>query len=470
MKFEKDFIFGGATAAYQCEGSTREYGKGKVAWDDYLATEGKFLADPASDFYHQYPVDLKLCHDYGVNGIRISIAWSRIFPDGVGKTNKEGVDFYHRLFQECHRQGVEVYVTLHHFDTPDTLHKNGDFLNHETIDGFVEYAKFCFQEYGKEVKYWFTFNEVWPIAVNQYIVGCFPPAIKYDIPKAVYAMHNMMLAHAKAVLVFKEGNYLGKIGIIHSLETKYPYKNNEEDNQAAINEDILANQFVLDATFLGEYSGQTLKIIKKLVALDHSEFSVSIEDLEIMKEAAKLNDYLGINYYQSHFVQAYNGKNDIFHNGTGDKGTSRFRLKGVGERMFKEGIERTDWDWLIYPKGLYDMIMRIKKQYPNYNTLYITENGMGYKDEFSNQSIDDTPRIDYVRKHLSWILKAIDEGAVIKGYFMWSLMDVFSWSNGYNKRYGLFYVDYETQVRYPKKSAHWYKKVSETKELDKFEL
>ena len=137
--------------------------------------------------------------------------------------------------------------------------------------------------------------------------------------------------------------------------------------------------------------------------------------------------------------------------------------------MFKEGIERTDWDWLIYPEGLYDMVMRIQNQYPNYKTLYITENGMGYKDEFVNGEIDDTPRIDYIRKHLSWILKAIQNGVNVKGYFVWSLMDVFSWSNGYNKRYGLFYVDYQTQKRYPKKSAYWFQKVSEFKELDKIE-
>ena len=140
-------------------------------------------------------------------------------------------------------------------------------------------------------------------------------------------------------------------------------------------------------------------------------------------------------------------------------------VKGVGERVFKEGIPTTDWDWLIYPQGMYDMIMRIKKQYPNYKAIYITENGMGYKDDFNNGNIDDSPRIDYNKQHLQWLLKSIEDGANVKGYFVWSLMDVFSWSNGYNKRYGLFYVDYNTQERYPKKSAYWYKSVSETKEV-----
>ena len=466
MKFNQDFVFGGATAAYQCEGSTRAYGKGKVAWDDYLEKQGRFTADPASDFYHQYPVDLKLCKQFGVKAIRISIAWSRIFPLGKGQVNQEGVDFYHRVFQECHKNGVEPYVTLHHFDTPDALHKKGDFLIQETVDAYVEFAKFCFEEYKDEVTYWFTFNEVWPIATCQYIEGTFPPGIKFDINKAVWSMHNMMLAHAKAVVAYKSKNYSGKIGIIHSLETKYAYDENKpEDHQAAKVDDVLANQFLLDATFLGEYTEDTMNVIQNLLALHNGSFEAPEADLEVMKEAAKLNDYLGMNHYQSNFLQAYDGENFIHHNGTGEKGTKRFRLKGVGERMFKEGIETTDWDWLIYPEGMYDMIMRIKNQYPNYKAIYITENGMGYKDTFEDGLIFDEPRIDYIKKHLSYLLKAIEDGANVKGYFLWSLMDVFSWSNGYNKRYGLFYVDYETQKRYPKASAYWFKRVAETREL-----
>ena len=234
---------------------------------------------------------------------------------------------------------------------------------------------------------------------------------------------------------------------------------------AAKNEDVLQNQFLLDATFLGYYSDETLKIAQKLCALNQGMLDIEESDLEIMKKAAKENDYLGMNYYQSRFIQAYDGENDIYHNGTGEKGTSRFRLKGVGERMNKEGIDRTDWDWLIHPESMFDMLVRIKQQYPQYKAIYITENGMGYKDDFEDGIIDDTPRIDYVRRHLYYLLKAIEAGVNVKGYFIWSLMDMFSWTNGYNKRYGLFYIDYKTQKRYPKASAYWYKYISQTKEL-----
>ena len=190
MRFADDFIFGGATAAYQCEGSTREYGKGKVAWDDFLVEKGRFQANPASDFYHQYPVDLKLCKMFGINGIRISIAWSRIFPDGTGKINQQGVDFYHQLFKECHKKGVEPFVTLHHFDTPNTLFQKGDFLNKETVEAFEKYASYCFEEYKDEVTYWFTFNEIWAVCTNQYIEGTFPNGEKYNMTKAFQSMHS----------------------------------------------------------------------------------------------------------------------------------------------------------------------------------------------------------------------------------------------------------------------------------------
>ncbi len=465
MRLPEDFIFGGATAAYQAEGATKEGNKGKVAWDDFLEKQGRFSADPASDFYHKYPVDLELCEKFGVNGIRISIAWSRIFPNGYGKVNEEGVKFYHDLIDECLKRNVEPFVTLHHFDTPATLHSNDDFLNRETIDFFVEYAKVCFNEYGDKVKHWITFNEIWPVACGQYITGTFPPAIKYDLEKAIQSMHNMMVAHAKAVKLFKDNNYKGEIGVIHSLESKYPDSDREEDKIAAELEDIVANKFLLDATFIGEYSDKTKDGIEKVLSKNGGTLQIEDGDIELLKEASKHNSFLGINYYQSSFIKAYEGESEIYHNGTGDKGTSVFRLKGIGERRFDKDIPRTDWDWLIYPEGLYDMMVRVKNDYPNYNKIYITENGMGYKDEFEDGIIIDTPRIDYIRKHLTAVAKAIEEGVNVKGYFLWSLMDVFSWSNGYNKRYGLFYVDFETQKRYPKESAYWYKLVSETKEI-----
>lgn len=462
LTFPKDFVFGGATAAYQCEGETRTHGKGKVAWDDFLAAEGRFSADPASDFYHQYDHDLELCERFGINGIRISIAWSRIFPEGTGEPNSEGVAYYHALFQSCRKHGVEPYVTLHHFDTPLALFERGDFLNRATIDAFEKYARFCFKEYAGEVRNWFTFNEIWAFAGNTYIEGTFPPGkplVRLDL--ALQCEHNMMLAHARAVLAFYEGGYPGKIGIVQALEGKYPDDpNNPGDIAAAKNEDVLQNQFLLDATFRGDYAPDTLECARRLAAVSGGELDLREFDFLIMREAARHNDYLGINYYQSRFVRAYSGENVLHHNGTGEKGTERYALKGVGERVNKEGIPRTDWDWLIYPEGLFDLCVRIRQQYPNYKQILVTENGMGYKDTLVEGTVDDSPRIDYVRRHLLWLLRARDAGVNVGGYFMWSLMDMFSWTNGYNKRYGFFYVDFETQRRIPKASAYWFAQVA----------
>ncbi|MFW5442660.1 6-phospho-beta-galactosidase [Aerococcus urinaeequi] len=466
MNLPKEFLLGGATAAYQAEGATAVDGKGKVAWDDYLEKQGRFKADPASDFYNKYPIDLKLSHEFGVDAIRISIAWSRIFPNGDdAEANPAGVDFYHNLFKEARARGVEPYVTLHHFDTPDALHSQGDFLNQHTIDSFVKYAEFCFNEYQEEVKYWITFNEIWPVTSGQYLVGKFPPAITYDFSKTLQGQHNMMVAHAKAIKLFKDNQYDGEIGIIHSLETKYPYEGKKENEHAAFLYDVLANKFLLDATYKGYYTEEVMDAVNEILLANNGEIHITEEDLAHLDAAKDLNDFLGINYYQSNFVRAYDGDNDIHHNGTGEKGTSVFALHGVGEQMFDMDIPRNDWDWLIYPDGLRDQMIRVAKEYPNYKKIYVTENGMGYKDDFNTDLIDDTPRIDYIRKHLIACTEAIDAGVNVAGYFVWSLMDVFSWSNGYNKRYGLFYVDYDTQERYPKKSAYWWKQLNENRDL-----
>lgn len=463
-KLPNDFIFGGATAAYQAEGATTVDGKGPVAWDEFLAKQGRFSPDPASDFYHQYAKDVALCEQFGVNGLRVSIAWTRIFPSGTGEPNAQGVAFYHRLFAECAKRKITVFVTLHHFDTPKPLFDAGDFLNRATGDAFVAYAQFCFEEFS-EVRHWSTFNEIYPVATNQYLLGTFPPSIQFDFTKVIQCLHNMMVVHARVVNLFKDQGYPGEIGVVHSLETKYPASDRPEDVHAAFLDDALSIRFLLDATYLGYYSEETMAALTEIVSANQASYEFLASDFEEMQRAAQRNDYLGINHYQCHFVRAYEGESQTHHNGTGDKGTSVYKIKGIGERIYKEGVERTDWDWIIYPQGLFDLLVRIQKDYPHYQKIYITENGMGYKDEMQEGYVLDQPRIDYIKVYFEAISDAIAAGVNVKGYFLWSLMDLFSWTNGYNKRYGLFYVDFETQQRTPKQSAYWYKLVSETKEI-----
>ena len=385
---------------------------------------------------------------------------------GFGKVNPKGVAYYHNLFSECHKRHVEPFVTLHHFDTPEVLHSDGDFLNRKNIDYFVNYAEFCFKEFS-EVNYWTTFNEIGPIGDGQYLVGKFPPGIKYDFEKLFQSHHNMMLAHARAVKLYKDNGYSGEIGVVHALPTKYPYDpSNPGDVRAAELEDIIHNKFILDATYLGRYSQKTMEGVNHILSVNGGKLDLREEDFEILEAAKDLNDFLGINYYMSDWMRAFDGESEITHNSTGAKGGSKYQLKGVGRREFDVDVPRTDWDWMIYPQGLYDQMMRVKNDYPNYKKIYVTENGLGYKDEFVDGTVKDDARIDYVKKHLEIISDAITAGVNVKGYFIWSLMDVFSWSNGYEKRYGLFYVDFETQERYPKKSAYWYKKLAETQIIE----
>lgn len=223
---------------------------------DYLAEQGRFSPEPACDFYNRYDKDLELCQRFGMTGIRVSIAWSRIFPNGgVGSPNPEGVQFYHDLFASCHAHGVEPYVTLHHFDSPAALYENGDFLNPATIDAFEAYARFCFEEYRAEVTHWFTFNEIAAATLNRYVEGTWPLGKKACLHECLQAQHNMMLAHARAVVAFKRGGYPGTIGVIHSLEYKYPYDPCDPgDIAAAARDDVLQNRLLLDATFRGDYA------------------------------------------------------------------------------------------------------------------------------------------------------------------------------------------------------------------------
>lgn len=468
MKFPTDFYFGGATAAFQTEGAVKEGNKGEVLWEPYLKKQGRFDPEPACDFFHRYPEDLKLSADFGLNSIRISIAWTRIFPTGSGKPEQAGIAYYHQMFAECRKNGIEPFVTLHHFDTPETLHQTGDWLNEENITKFVDYAKFCFQEFS-EINYWITINEPTSMAVQQYTTGTFPPGEKYNFHKTFQAEHNLNLAHARVVNAFRELNINGQIGVVHALQTVYPFDpTNKGDQHAAKLQDVLDNRLFLDGTLGGEYSQETLDLMNEILAANQQEqIKITASEIEELKKAADQLDFVGVNYYFSKYMKEYHGISETIHNGTGKKGSSISRLQGVGESGVPDGIEMTDWDWPINPQGLYDQLDRIHTNYPKIQDIYITENGLGLKEErpAAGEILDDQKRIDYIRLHLQEVLRAINNGINVKGYFVWSLQDMFSWTNGYSKRYGLFFVDFETQERLPKKSAYWFKELTASHEL-----
>ena len=468
QQLPKGFVWGAATAAYQTEGSTKVAGKGKTMWDDYLVAQGRFLPDPASDFYNRYEEDIRLSAEHGLNAIRVSIAWTRIFPNGDdAEPLAEGVKHYHELFACCKKYGVEPYVSLHHFDSPAALFNQGDWLNRKTVDAYVRYAEFCFREF-REVKNWFTINELISLSHSQYIQGNFPPNHHFDVTSGIQSQHNELVAHARAVNLYKdldETEHLGgRIGMVNVLTPAYPATDSPADQHAADLYNAFYTDFIMDGAFLGHYSARTLSLINEILRANNATLTVEDSDMEELAKAAPRNDMFGLNYYQSAFIAAYDGESTNSFNGTGDKGTSCFKFKGVGQQVDMPGIPTTDWDWLIYPQGLYDTLKHISATYPNLPVIYITENGLGHKDPEpdANGIVADPERIDFVDQHMEKVLQARAEGVDVQGYFIWSLQDQFSWANGYNKRYGLFYIDFDTQKRYIKQSALWYKELADT--------
>ena len=327
---------GASTAAFQTEGATSVAGKGKTMWDDYLIAQGRFLPDPASDFYHRYEEDIRLAAEHGVNAVRVSIAWTRIFPNGDdAEPVAEGIAHYHELFACCKRHGVTPYVSLHHFDSPKTLFDGGDWLNRHTIDAFVRYAEFCFREF-REVSDWFTINELISLAHSQYIQGNFPPSHRFDVQSAIQCQHNLLLAHARVVNRYRELDAElglgGRIGMVNVITPAYPASDSDADRHAADLYNAFYTDFIMDGAFKGAYTERTMELIDEILSANDAKLVIAPGDMDQIAAASTRNDMVGINYYQPAFIAAYEGESTNSFNGTGEKGTSTFKFKGVGQQ------------------------------------------------------------------------------------------------------------------------------------------
>lgn len=441
-KFPEDFVWGTATAAYQIEGAANEDGRGESIWDRFSHIPGNIWnnqnGDVACDHYHRYKEDVQILKELGVKGYRFSISWPRVIPDGTGKVNQKGIDFYDNLIDELLKQGIQPFVTLYHWDLPQALQYKGGWTNRDTTDYFAEYAQQMFEQYGDRVKYWITHNEPWCTAFLGHAIGVHAPGLK-DFSAALLAAHNVLLSHGKAVKVFRELNIAGQIGITLNLTPAYPASEDEKDLRAAMVSDGFSNRWFLDPIFKGQYPEDMMKVFETFA----KKPEIQEGDLKLISSNI---DFLGINYYTRNLVK-YNP-------------AAQF---GV-ETLKPEG-QYTDMEWEVYPQGLYDLLVRIKKDYGDID-LYITENGAAFKDVVENGQIEDIDRLDYLKKHFEKAAEAIKDGVKLKGYFVWSLMDNFEWAFGYSKRFGLIYVDYETQKRFWKKSALWYKDVIANNSVD----
>ncbi|HBT48629.1 MAG: Beta-glucosidase/6-phospho-beta-glucosidase/beta-galactosidase [Caldanaerobacter subterraneus] len=453
-RFPEGFWWGSATSAVQIEGAADEDGKGMNVWDYWYQKEpNRFFngigPQVTSDFYHRYKEDIKLMKELGHNSFRFSISWSRLIPGGTGKVNEKAVKFYNNVINELLENGIEPFATLFHFDMPIEMQNIGGFENRKVVEYFAEYAKTCFELFGDRVKRWITFNEPIVPVLGGYLYNFHYPDI-VDFKRAVQFGYGTVLASARAIEEFKKLKINdAKIGIVLNLSPVYPRSNHPADLKAAELADLFHNRSFLDPSVKGEYPKELVEVLK---AYNHLP-EYKEEDLELIKDNTV--QYLGVNYYQPLRVKAKENMPNPYGVFTPNWFYDEYIMPGRRMNPYR--------GWEIYEKGIYDLLKRIKDEYGNIE-CFISENGMGVEGEerfIKDGIIQDDYRIEFIKEHLKWVHKAIEEGCNVKGYHVWTFMDNWSWLNAYKNRYGLVAVDLKTQKRTIKKSGYWFKEVAE---------
>ena len=444
--FPADFVWGAATAAYQIEGATTEDGRGPSIWDTFCAQPGAIsdgsTGQVAADHYHRYAEDIALLASLGLNAYRFSIAWPRIQPTGSGPANQAGLDFYRRIAETCHAHGVTPYATLYHWDLPQPLEDAGGWLNLDTAAAFRDYAALAHDALGDVIEHWITLNEPWCSAFLGYGNGAHAPG-KTVGADALKAAHHLLLGHGLAVNAMRESRHTSTVGITLNLYSVRPASDSELDREAARRTDGMGNRLFLDPVLLGRYPDDVL-----LDASVTEWFDERSGDLEVI--AAPL-DFMGINYYSRHTVAG--PEDGVFAD------PDAVSVSPGSERVVTvdTGAPKTQMGWEVHPDGLVDVVAMIAERAPEL-PVFITENGAAYPDEVGpDGQVDDEDRRHYFEQHVDACRQAVDQGLPLRGYFAWSLIDNFEWAFGYSRRFGITYVDYETQQRTVKKSGLWFR-------------
>lgn len=463
-KKKQPFLWGSATAAYQCEGAWNEDGKGIGEWDEFshgnpLNINGA-TGDVSCDFYHHYKEDIDLLKAGGQNTYRFSISWVRILPDGRGKVNQGGIDFYNRVIDYCLSQGVEPNVTLFHYDLPNTIAQEGGWENRAIVDAFADYARVCFEAFGDRVKLWVTINEPKYYAYCSNMVGNYPPNHRHDFNRYFTTVYHEALASAKAVAIYHDMKLDGQIGIVHDSSNVELAPDAKQPERIKIIADLFYNRIILDTAIKGELPGFLIPLLRENnIETSYIKFEDAVDFAR-----AKI-DFLGLNVYNRMYLTDYTeGETEVFHNnkGAGSKTKEGIRIKDWYETTDDPNTKRNLWGREIYPKCMYNTLMEIKERYGDI-PVYITENGHGcYEKADENGYVEDDERIDMMQGYIDYMFKAMDDGCNVLGYYAWSTMDLYSWVNGYEKRYGLVRVDFDdNNKRYPKKSYYWFKELIE---------
>ena len=426
-QFPHDFVWGVATSAFQIEGATRIDGRGPSVWDTFCAKPGT-IADSsdgsrACEHYQRWQSDLDLIAKLGVNTYRFSVSWPRVQPLGSGAWNSKGLDFYERLVDGMLERGLAPYLTLNHWDLPQALQDQGGWAHRDTVHRFVDYALGMHQRLGDRVASIATHNEPWVMAILGYETGIFAPGIK-ERGIAMRAAHHLLLSHGMAVRALREVGCKAELGIVLNLSPIHAATDSPQDLAKARLDDGRLVRWFMDPLYKASYPQDILE------HLGADAPPVQDGDMDII---ATPMDFMGINYYSRSVVRA-EGSYDVR----------------------SSGLEVTEMDWEVYPQGLTELLLRLHQDYP-VPSLMITENGGAFKDLLVNGQVHDADRVRYLQTHIAAVHQAMQQGVPMKGYMVWSLMDNFEWASGYAKRFGIVYVDYDTQQRTLKDSAKWYR-------------
>jgi beta-glucosidase len=445
-RFPDGFVWGAGTAAYQIEGAAHDDGRGPSIWDTFSRTPGKVFAghtgDVACDHYHRYADDVALMAGLGLAAYRFSVAWPRIQPDGSGPVNPRGLDFYDRLVDKLIEHGIDPVITLYHWDLPQSLQDRGGWISRDTAGYFADYAEVVYGRLGDRVRTWTTLNEPWCSAYLGYGSGLHAPG-QQDPAAAFAAAHHLMLGHGLAALALRAAG-ASTVGITVNPAAVSPADpDNADDVEAARVVDGLHNRIFLDPLLRGKYPVEVLDHIGRFA--DPSWIRLGDEEL-----IGQPVDLLGVNYYAPTYVAARPGAAG---GGPAYPGTEGIEFLAATPPM-------TDMGWQIEPAGLTRLLERISRDYPGV-PLMITENGAAYPDgpDDDPERVTDHHRVAYLDGHLRAAREAIDRGVDLRGYFVWSLLDNFEWAEGYRKRFGIVHVNYRTQRRTLKDSAHYYRQV-----------
>ena len=444
--FPKDFIWGAATSSYQIEGAAFEDGRGASIWDTFCKTPGKVAkgdtGDVANDHYHRYPEDIAIMEELGLQGYRFSFAWPRMFPNGTGAKEERGFAFYDRLIDGLLEAGIEPLATLYHWDLPQALQDKGGWVNRDIVNYFAEYSTAVVERFGDRVKKFSPINEPWVVAWLGHGIGIHAPGI-LDRRASFAAAHHTVLAHAastNAMRAVRSDIFTGPV--LNQTNYVADDLNDPVQAHAADVSDAHTNRFWMDAMMHGTYP-------QVLLDTYGDELTSVIKDGD-MKAAMVKNDFIGINYYFDNRIGKSLGGKPEWHSISG---------------LFEQDIDETprgpltDMGWPLTPGGLENLLVRWHKEHGDkLPPMYITENGAAY-DEGPDASgrVADQRRIDYLQTHLKAVSNAIAQGSPVKGYYQWSLMDNFEWALGYDKRFGIVHVDFETQKRIIKDSGYWYR-------------